>query len=131
MSEIHGTIWWNELMTRDVAVARAYYSQLCGWRYETMAMDGGEGADYVLAYLGDKVVGGIIDMAGHPHFAAVSPGWLTYVAVDDISLAVAQTRDSGGTVLRDAFEVPGVGVIATVRDPAGALVGLIVPADAA
>ena len=131
MSETHGTIWWNELITRDVASARDYYAQVCGWRFETMQMDGGDGAEYLLAYLGDKVVGGILDMAGHPHFAAVEPGWLTYLAVDDIALAVKQTRKAGGLVLRDAFQVPNVGVIATVRDPSGALAGLIVPAGPA
>ena len=127
MSQNHGSIWWNELLTRDVDKSCRYYRDMCGWRFETVPMSGGEGAPYLLAYLGDKIVGGIIDMQGHAHFDDVAEGWMTYIAVDDLQRAIRQTKDAGGKVLRDAFEVPGAGLIATIRDPLGCMIGLIVP----
>lgn len=30
MSDVHGTIWWSELMTRDVPAALAHYDQVIG-----------------------------------------------------------------------------------------------------
>ena len=37
----HGHFWWNELMTRDVEGAKAFYGDLVGWRFEGMPMEGG------------------------------------------------------------------------------------------
>ena len=62
MSATHGTIHWNELNTRDVAGAKAYYGQVLGWAFETMPMDGG--GEYTVGRLGDDMVAGIFDMTG-------------------------------------------------------------------
>jgi predicted enzyme related to lactoylglutathione lyase len=125
MSERHGMIWWSELMTRDGAKARAYYETVAGWSFSAMPMGDSE---YLMASLGGKPVAGIMDMSGMPEMEGVPVDWFTYIAVDDVDKAVAQTRAAGGQVMRDVFEVPGIGRIAIVTDPTGAAVGIMTPA---
>jgi hypothetical protein len=50
------------------------------------------------------------------------------MAVDDVDASCAKVQELGGRVLKPAFEVPGVGRIAIVRDPTGAALGIITPA---
>ena len=38
-----------------------------------------------------------------------------------------QTRDAGGVILRDSFDVPEVGRIAIIQDPTGAAMGVMTP----
>ena len=37
----HGTFYWNELLTRDVERAKAFYAETIGWSYEAMPAAGG------------------------------------------------------------------------------------------
>lgn len=125
MSDMHGAIWWSELMTRGVEPAKAYYGAVCGWSWETMPM--GEG-DYHVASANGRPVAGAMDMSDLPGMEGLPPHWFTYIAVDDVDAAARATEERGGTVIRAPWDVPGVGRIAIVEDPAGAAVGLMTPA---
>lgn len=119
----HGTFYWNELMTHDVERAKAFYRDAIGWTFEAMAMPDGT---YWVAKVDDKAVGGIFEMHG-ADFEGVPDHWMSYLAVDDIDARVAKAVSAGATVCRAAFEVPGVGRIAILREPGGAAVGWITP----
>ena len=123
MADRHGYVAWSELMTRDTEAAKAYYAQTCGWEYHAMKMDGG--ADYFVALSGGQGVAGIMDMSGMPQFENVPPHWFTYLGVADVDAATAKTESAGGQIIRPPFDVPGIGRIAIVMDPAGAALGLI------
>lgn len=122
MSTKHGEVSWNELNTRDVAKAKAYYEAVCGWKFETMDM--GQG-DYHIAKVGDQMVAGMMDVSGFPGLENTPPHWLMYIETKSVDDAVAETRAQGGTVYRDAFDIEGVGRIAIVADPSGAALGLM------
>jgi len=124
MSTGHGTVCWNELMTRDVAAARAWYAQVCGWTWETSEMPDGE---YHLAMAHGRPVAGLFDMSGEAAFETMPAHWFTYLAVDDVDAAVARATAAGGTVIRPPFDVAKVGRIALVRDAGGAALGLMEP----
>ena len=117
----HGTFCWNELNTRDPATARDFYAQTLGWSFETMPMAGG--GEYLVASIGGRMVGGVFDLRGLPGMDAVPPHWFSYIEVDDVDARVAAAQQAGATLLRDIFDVPGVGRIAIVRDPTGAVAG--------
>lgn len=129
MSAKHGYIAWSELMTRDIAAARAYYTDVCGWDYHAMTMD--DGTDYLVALSDGQEVAGIMDMADVPGFEDVPPHWFTYLGVADVDDAVTKTKRSGGEIIRAPFDVPGVGRIAIVKDSTGAALGLITEAGTA
>ena len=126
MTETHGTVWWSELMTRDIPGALDYYQTICGWKIEPMQAP--EGAYYLCSKEG-RPMAGIMDMSGMGHLDGVPPHWFTYLAVADITVAIEQTRTHGGVVQREPWEVPGIGHIAIVTDTTGAAVGLIQPAE--
>jgi predicted enzyme related to lactoylglutathione lyase len=126
MSDTHGTVFWTELMTRDVEAAKAYYGEVCGWSFETMPMGPGE-PDYILGMKDGRPVIGMMDMGETSDDPDAAPFWMSYLAVDDVDAAVEQTRAAGGSVSRAPFEVPGTGRVAIVTDPTGALVGLMTP----
>lgn len=129
MSAGHGYIAWCELMTRDTASAQAYYADVCGWDYTSMTMD--DGTEYLVAVSSGKEVAGIMDITDVPGLDDVPAHWFTYLGVDDVDAAVTNTKVAGGDIIREPFDVPGVGRIAIVKDPTGAALGLISEAETA
>jgi len=121
---MHGLFHWNELITGDVAKCKSFYGDVCGWTYEDMPMPQGT---YTIAKAGDDVVGGVMDKAntGMPE---MPNHWGAYISVDDVDAAVAKVEGAGGTVLSPCFDVEGVGRIAIIQDPTGAMVGIMTPA---
>lgn len=121
----HGTIWWSELCTGDVDAAKAHYRAIAGWSYDEMSMDG---HSYWVAKAGERPVAGIMPLSAIEDAGEVPPHWMTYIAVDDVEAAAGAAVETGGAVLRAPFEVAGVGRIAIVREPGGAVAGIIQPA---
>jgi uncharacterized protein len=125
-SSTHGTFYWNELMTRDVAKAKKFYGDTLGWSFEGMPMPGG--GTYWVAKMSDEPVAGIFDISG-ADYAAVPEGWMPYIAVDDVDARVKKAVAAGATVMKSAFDVPGVGRIIILREPGGAGIGWMTPAS--
>ncbi|MCV6825336.1 MULTISPECIES: VOC family protein [Halocynthiibacter] len=126
MTDIHGTVHWSELMTRDVKGALAYYGEVCGWTFDEMEMP--EGGTYYVGMAHGKPAGGIMDMTPLEHLKDVPAHWFTYIAINDVQDGVNTTEDKGGEILRAPFDVPGIGKIAIVKDPGGAALGIMTPA---
>ena len=124
MAHTHGEVHWNELGTRDVDAAKTYYTQTCGWSWQAMDMPDGA---YHVASLGETMVAGMWDISNVPGMEELPAHWVMYLAVDDVDKAAEQTTALGGTVLRPAFDVPGVGRIVMALDPTGAMLGLMTP----
>ena len=115
-----GTIVWHDLLTDRVDRARRFYADLFGWQYlvehaSDFAWRPGQPADYPLIISGQVAHGGFVDAD-----IQVSPGWLAYVAVNDVADAAERARTLGARVEREPFDVPGVGRSALIRDPWGA-----------
>ena len=58
----HGTFYWNELMTRNVAGAKKFYADTMGWNFDAMPMP--TGGTYWVAKMNAKPVGGMFDISG-------------------------------------------------------------------
>jgi predicted enzyme related to lactoylglutathione lyase len=114
---------WYELMTSDVAAAKAFYAKVVGW--ETRAFDGSE--DYTLVEADGRGVGGIMAIPAEARDAGARPGWFGYIAVPDADAAAAALVVAGGKVHMDIRDIPTVGRIAMVADPQGASFYLIAP----
>jgi predicted enzyme related to lactoylglutathione lyase len=110
-----GALRWNELCTRDVARAGAFYADLLGWARETMPMPGFE---YTLFKRGDQFAGGM--MAIQPEWGDMPPHWEIYFAVTDCDATAASAAELGGSVMKAPADIPGVGRFAVLRDPQGA-----------
>lgn len=119
--ETHGAFSWSELMTSDPKAACKFYSRLFGWQVETSEM--GDGPYHVLK-VGDAAVGGI--MGKPPGTPADMPSmWGCYVTVKNVDETLTAVRHLGGGVLMEPMEVKGVGRMAVIRDPQGAVLSVI------
>ena len=116
----HGAFSWNELMTNDVAGAKAFYAELFGWVMRDEQMPE---LTYTLLKIGDREVGGMmalpLDVQGAP------PAWGTYVTVDDVDHQVTRAEQLGGKVILPPRDIPNVGRFAVISDPQGAILTMI------
>ncbi|MCY4260344.1 MAG: VOC family protein [Rhodobacteraceae bacterium] len=120
MSAQPGTIVWNELNTHDVESARSFYSKVFGWEFST-----DNPQNYTVALKDGKMVAGLFDLSAGEETKAAPPSWLTYVETDDIKAACEAALAAGGTCLRPAFHVDGVGMIGIILDNTGACLALM------
>lgn len=122
-----GRVVWHDLLTNDVENSKLFYAELLGWDYhvehtENFAWNSGE-ADYPLIIVNGEAHGGLVDPG-----RKVSPHWLAYVMVEDVDDVVAKARTIGADIDREAFDIPGVGRAAVIRDALGATICPYVPA---
>jgi predicted enzyme related to lactoylglutathione lyase len=99
-----------ELHTGDLARARAFYADLCGWRPEWIHSGGGA---YLAVELGGRLGGGMVECE------TSRPLWLPYVEVGEIRAATDRARRLGASVLLEPREGPA-GWRSVVASPAGA-----------
>jgi predicted enzyme related to lactoylglutathione lyase len=104
------TIVHLELHTPDLPQARAFYSELLGWRPEQVDTPHGS---YVALELGRAVGGGIVECE------TSRPLWLPYVEVADVDDATAHAQRLGAGVLLEPREGP-CGWRSVVAEPAAA-----------
>lgn len=115
-----GTFVWDELMTTDVEGAKSFYGEVFGWTAQDMEM-GEMGTYTIFKRAGDADAGGCMPT---PPGVEAPPHWLPYVATSDVDATAARANELGGTVVQEPLDIPSVGRIAIVRDPAGAVFGL-------
>jgi uncharacterized protein len=109
----HGALTWNELHTRDVDGAKAFYEALFGWAAEDSDFGG---VTYTVLSLDGQGIGGMMPMQeGMP--AEMPAFWLVYFGVDDCDAAVAKAQELGGSVRYPATDMEGVGRFAVLADP--------------
>jgi hypothetical protein len=111
-----GAFSWNELMTPDPEAAGRFYAGLFGWTVKNLDMGTGP---YHVASVGDTQVCGI--MAMPPDAGPMPPAWGCYITVSDVEATVARCAGLGGKALVPPMDVPGVGRMAVLQDPQGAV----------
>ena len=113
-----GTFCWPELYTPDQAGAKTFYSKLFGWSVRDLPMGpdaiytifGQDGRDAAACY------GAVPDMEK----LKIPPHWMVYVSVASADGAAKKVREAGGDVVKEPFDVMGIGRMAALRDPTGA-----------
>jgi predicted enzyme related to lactoylglutathione lyase len=122
-----GALAWNELNTRDLEGAKAFYGAVFGWTFEDNDM--GEAGTYTTILHGDGLdgeilkvrspVGGILNMTERGVPDEIPAHWQVYFAVEDTDATVAQATERGGSVMVPPMEVPA-GRFSILVDPHGA-----------
>lgn len=113
-----GRFVWYELMTPDVAAAKAFYGDVVGWTAQDMPMPG---MTYTIVSAGDGQVGGMMALPDELRDMGVPPNWTGYIGVDDVDASAEKIKSLGGAVRREPMDIPGVGRFAVVADPQGAV----------
>ena len=111
---------WDELITGDVAGAERFYGEVFGWTTNDM---GPEYGGYKIFNREETGVAGVMA----PQDASTPSMWLPYMAVDDADQTTAKAKELGAAALVESMDVPKVGRIAVLRDPQGAVFGILKP----
>ena len=112
-----GTLCWNELNTRQLDAAKAFYGSVFGW-------DFAESGGYTSVVLNGRHVGGILPLTADMP-ADIPPQWLTYFAVADHDASLAKLKELGGASMVEAMPIEGVGICSIVGDDQGAVFSII------
>ncbi len=118
-----GTIGWFDLTVPDADQVRDFYKQVVGWATTDVSM--GEYNDYCMHPPGSDPVAGVCHARGpNVEMPAV---WMMYIAVADLDDSLASCTKLGGALLGSIRDMGSYGRMAVIRDPAGAICGLIQP----
>ncbi|MGJ7441298.1 VOC family protein [Aquipuribacter sp. MA13-6] len=112
-----GTPCWVDYGAVDVDAAVGFYSEVLGWTPETADPEHG---GYVMCTVRGHDAAGI----GPSTTPGVPSAWVTYLASTDADATAAAATEAGGMVLAEPFEVVGLGRMAIVADPQGAVFGV-------
>jgi uncharacterized protein len=115
-----GRICWNDLMTTDPQAAQSFYKAITGWG--TQAWEGD--ASYVMWTARDTPIGGVSALSDEAKEMGAQPGWLMFVAVQDVDGAVRQAMSLGGSTHVEPQDIPTMGRFAVLADPQGASFGV-------
>ena len=116
---IPGKFIWFDLVTADPVAARAFYGKVFGWNFQAVA----GGNDYSVISSDGRPIGGVFQ----PVAARAPAGtrWLSFASVGDMTGVLERLERLGFMKLLPATTVPGRGQQAIVRDPQGAVLGLM------
>ncbi|GAA3997720.1 VOC family protein [Sphingomonas humi] len=118
MADQTGAFIWYELLTPDPDAAKAFYDAVVGWDIEPQPAGP---LDYrMIRHSGGGNAGGVMRLSPDMASNGGRPVWLGYLAVGDVDSTVSAVVADGGKVHMPPTDMPGVGRIAMVTDPAGA-----------
>jgi uncharacterized protein len=142
---IDGVPCWADLAVPDVEAAKRFYGGLFGWTFAdadpdralaagsavpgqadaeahgaAAAAETAAGGPYATAFSGPHQVAAIAPRRGERQPVA----WTLYLAAGDVAATVRRIGKAGGTLLAGPDAVGGLGTVATVADPEGAVFGL-------
>jgi predicted enzyme related to lactoylglutathione lyase len=108
-----------------------FYTQAFGWKMQKL---GEEMGSYVIAHTAETDENNMVKTPGtiNGGFFPQKPDWpaqypSVVIAVDDIKAAVKMVTDSGGEVLGEPMEIPGIGMYVSFFDTERNRVSILQP----
>jgi uncharacterized protein len=108
-----------ELPTTDTETSRKFYETVLGWKFEKYPGP----MEYWLISTGDPKTPGIDGGLGGA--ANELKGTVNTVDVENIDEVLKKVLANGGQIIMPKDEIPGVGLLAYIREPGGGVLGVI------
>lgn len=121
LSRGHGCFAWYELLTTDVAAARAFYRQVVGWGAQEASTPA---FSYSVFTAGTVEVGGLMNLPPEGIRMGAAPRWVGYVAVDDVDATAERLKRLGGRIYVPPTD-SNIGRVSIIIDPQTAAIGLV------
>jgi predicted enzyme related to lactoylglutathione lyase len=112
-----GSFCWEELHSTEPAASLRFYTELFGWKTQTMELE--PLGTYTGIAAGSTQLGGVLYATDCP-----DSYWLSYVHVPDVDAAARKAEALGGHVVTAPTQLPNIGRFAVVADPGGATFAL-------
>ncbi|TIC87427.1 VOC family protein [Nocardioides sp. GY 10113] len=113
---------WFETYSKDFATTRTFLQEVFGW--ETVMAGDTDEFRYATNGEPESATAGLMDASGWGDDFV--PTWTTYIKVADMAATLEKVADLGGSVLQGPDDTP-YGVLATIADPNGQSLKVIVP----
>jgi uncharacterized protein len=120
ISDTPGAVCWQDLNTPKPGVAAKFYEKVFGWKWTTKDYSGRK---YTTFMLGKQAECGMWPAP----IKNIPPSWVTHWQVADCAKTVAKVKRLGGRVVKSTTAVPGVCRFAVLKDPKGAVFGILEP----
>jgi uncharacterized protein len=121
MVDYSGHFAWYELITTDMAAAKAFYSEVLGWGVQDASTPD---LAYTLFTAGKASVSGLMDLPEEARKMGATPRWAGYVGVADIEATAERVKRLGGAVYVPPTNT-NIGRISVVADPQTATFALV------
>lgn len=115
-----GTWCWMDHQSRNRDVAEVFYTEVLPWN--ARRQDVGGGFEYSMLDVAGNAVGGMWQQGDEVPADAPSR-WQMHLATDDLDATCERVVMLGGTVVMEPHDVMGLGHMALVLDPTGAVTG--------
>jgi hypothetical protein len=116
-----GRFVWYELMTSDMAAARAFYAEVVGWGAHDASTPE---LAYTLFTVGEASVSGLMGLPEEARKLGATPRWMGYVGVNDVDATAGRIKRLGGAVYVPPTD-SNIGRISVVADPQMATLALV------
>jgi uncharacterized protein len=114
-----GAFCWADLNTPEQSRAKTFYEGLFGWKLKPGQ---GKESGYLHIVNGENYIGGV-PPAGQGN-ENTPPHWLIYFAVADVDKSFQRAKDMKARTLLRPMDFEGVGRVAMLGDPQGAVFAL-------
>jgi predicted enzyme related to lactoylglutathione lyase len=104
---------WYELVTNDMEKAVNFYKKVVGWDVKDAGMPG---FTYMIFGKDGKEVGGMMTWAGAGERERATQ-WMGHIHTANLDEELKAVTADGGTIVKPAQDIPGVGRFAVVLDP--------------
>jgi len=126
MGKAAGGFIWYELMSPDPAASKSFYDAVVGWSVGVDSVT--PTTDYRMIKRSDGGnAGGVLTLTAEMQEGGARPFWIGYLHTTDVDAAVSAIVADGGHEMMKPWDQPGVGRLATVTDPTGAVFYLMDP----
>ncbi len=114
-----GAFCWADLNTPDQQRAKVFYEDLFGWKLKPGQ---GKESGYLHIVNGENYIGGV--PPARESSPNAPPHWLLYFAVADVDKTFQEAKDMNARTLLRPMDFEGVGRVAMLADPQGAVFAL-------
>ena len=119
--QLPGKFIWFDLATVDIEQQKKFYADVFGWTFKKI----GEGdAQYTLIKNGERNIAGLFQVKP-PQDVRIGALWIGLMSVTDPNNAITKTKNAGGSVHTPVTSLAERGTYALLRDPEGALFGVL------
>ena len=123
----HGRFIWTELLCEDIGAAVRFYTNVLAWTAEPFS----PGSPYqIFKAKGGRSVAGAMALSA-TNRPGLTAHWRGYIGATDVDATVAKAQQLGAQVAAGPEDMPGVGRVAILNDPQGAVFGVFHPAQPA
>lgn len=113
---------WYELLTTDVAGAKAFYGKVVDWGARNVSTPS---LTYNLFTVGDAPVAGLMNLPSGVNKTGPTPYWMGYVAVDNVDATTNRIVELGGIVRVPPTDVGDLSRFSIIADPQEATLALV------